>query len=155
MSGWLRYFVLRAQASTGLSSQIAIWAVVAVVAALVAGAFLLAAAFVWLSHRLGGVIAGLVLCGVFVLIAVIGLGACLMIRRRNMQRARLELAARSSSTNWLDPKLLGVGWQVGQALGWRRLAALGAVALLAAGLAKEWSDHKAAGSEDDQASPTS
>ena len=25
MSGWLRYFTLRAQVSTGLSAQIAIW----------------------------------------------------------------------------------------------------------------------------------
>jgi hypothetical protein len=154
MSGWLRYFVLRAQVSTGLSSQIAIWAIVAVVAAIAAVSFLLAAAFVWLAHRYGGVIAGLVLCGVFALIALIAVVACLMIRRHNMQRAQLELAARSS-TNWLDPKLVGMGWQIGQAIGWRRLASLAAVALLAAGLAKEWSDHKAAGAEDEESSSAS
>jgi hypothetical protein len=154
MSGWLRYFVLRAQVSTGLSSQIAIWAIVAVVAAIAAVSFLLAAAFVWLAHRYGGVIAGLVLCGVFALIALIAVVACLTIRRHNMQRAQLELAARSS-TNWLDPKLVGMGWQIGQAIGWRRLASLAAVALLAAGLAKEWSDHKAAATEDEESSSAS
>ena len=54
-----------------------------------------------------------------------------------MERARLELAARSNA-NWLDPKLMAVGFQLGQAIGWRRLRSLAAVALLAAGLAREW-----------------
>jgi hypothetical protein len=154
MSGWLRYLVLRAQVSTGLSSQIAIWAIVAVVASVVALTFLLVAAFIWLANRYGGLAAGLVLGCLFALIALIAVVACLIIRRHNMQRAQLELAARSS-TNWLDPKLVGMGWQIGQAIGWRRLASLAAVALLAAGLAKEWSDHKAAGAEDEESSSAS
>ena len=69
---------------------------------------------------------------------MIAVVACLMIRHRNMERARLELAARSSNTDWLDPKLMAVGYQVGQAIGWRKLVSLAAVGLLAAGLAKEW-----------------
>jgi hypothetical protein len=71
-----------------------------------------------------------------------------MIRRRNMERARLELAARSSAS-LLDPKLVQMGWQVGQAIGWRRLASLAAVAVLAAGVAKEWSGRQTAASDDD------
>jgi preprotein translocase subunit Sec61beta len=144
MSGWLRYFTLKAQVSTGLSPQIAVWAIIAVFAAVVAIAFLLAAAFIWLADAYGGAIAGLVLGGLFALIAVIAVVACLMIRRRNMERARLELMARSSSTNWLDPKLLAMGYQAGQAIGWRKLVSLAAVALLAAGLAKEWSGRDSA-----------
>jgi chromate transport protein ChrA len=152
MSGWLRYFTLKAQVSTGFSSQIVIWALVAVIAAVVAMIFLLVAAFVWLAHRYDGLVAGLVLGCLFALIAGIAIVTCLMIRRRNMERARLELAVRSSNTNWLDPKLMTVGWQIGQAIGWRKLASLAAVALLAAGLAKEWSGHKDAHSEDEPSS---
>lgn len=138
MSGWLRYFALKAQASTGVSSHIVIAAIVAFVAAAAAIIFLLVAAFVWLADRYGGPVAGLALAGLFALIALIALATGLMIRRRNMERARLELAARSSAS-WLDPKLVAMGWQIGQAIGWRRLASLAAVAVLAAGVAKEWS----------------
>jgi type VI protein secretion system component VasK len=137
MSGWLRHFALNAQVRTGFGSQVVVWAVIAAVASTVALVFLLIAAFVWLADRYDSLTAGLVLGGVFVLIALIAIIACLVTRRRNMERARLELAARSSANaNWLDPKLLGVGFQIGQAIGWRKLAALAAVGLVAAGLAK-------------------
>ena len=85
----------------------------------------------------------------FALIALIALLACLIARRRNMQRARLELAARST-TSWLDPKLVAVGVQIGQAIGWRRLASLAALAVLAGAAAKEWSA-RANPAEDDGA----
>jgi hypothetical protein len=146
MSGWLRYFVLRAQASTGFSSPIVVWAVVAAVAAVVAAIFLLVAAYVWLSDVYDGLVAGLLLGGLFALIALIALLAAVLIRRHNMERARLELASRSS-TSFLDPKLMAVGMQVGQAIGWRRIAALVAVAVLAAGVAQEWSGRKKSGDD--------
>jgi type VI protein secretion system component VasK len=139
MSGWLRHFALNAQVRTGFGSQVVVWAVIAAVASTVALVFLLTAAFVWLADRYDSLTAGLVLGGVFVLIALIAVIACIVTRRRNMERARLELAARSSANaNLFDPKLLGVGFQIGQAIGWRKLAALAAVGLVAAGLAKEW-----------------
>jgi hypothetical protein len=138
MSGWLRHFALNAQVRTGFGSQVVVWAVIAAVASTVALVFLLIAAFVWLADRYGSLTAGLVLGGVFIVIALIAIVACLIARRRNMERARLELAARGSDTSWLDPKVLAMGFQIGQAIGWRRLASLAAVGLLAAGLAKEW-----------------
>lgn len=147
MSGWLRYFVLRAQASTGFSSPIVVWAVVAAVAAVVAAVFLLVAAYVWLSDIYDGLVAGLLLGALFALIALIALVTAVLVRRRNMERARLELASRSS-TSFLDPKLMAVGMQVGQSIGWRRIAALVAVAVLAAGVAQEWSGRKKAGDDD-------
>ena len=146
MGGWLRYFVLRAQASTGFSTPIVVWAVVAVVAAVVAAIFLLVAAYVWLSDVYDGLVAGLLLGGLFALIALIALVTAVLVRRRNMERARLELASRSS-TSWLDPKLMAVGVQVGQAIGWRRIAALAAVAVLAAGVAQEWSGRQRSGDD--------
>lgn len=147
MSGWLRYFVLRAQASTGFSSPIVVWAVIAAVAAVVAAVFLLVAAFVWLSDLYDGLVAGLLLGGLFALIALIALVTAVLIRRHNMERARLELASRSA-TSFLDPKLMAVGMQVGQAIGWRRIAALVAVAVLAAGLAQEWSGRNKSSDDD-------
>jgi hypothetical protein len=146
MSGWLRYFVLRAQASTGFSSPIVVWAVVAAVAAVVAAVFLLVAAYVWLSDVYDGLVAGLLLGGLFALVALVTLVTAVLIRRRNMERARLELASRSS-TSWLDPKLMAVGMQIGQTIGWRRIAALVAVAVLAAGVAQEWSGRSKSGDD--------
>ena len=137
MSGWLRYFALRAQVRTGASGPVAIWAIIAATAAMVAIVFFLIAVFIWLADRYDALIAGVVMGCVFLVIALIALIVCLLIRRRNMERARLELAART--TNWLDPKLMAMGFQVGQAIGWRKLASLAAVAVLAAGLAREWS----------------
>ena len=54
MGGWLRYLTLKAQVSTGLNSQILIWAVIAVIAAVVTFVFLLVAAFLWLSDLYDG-----------------------------------------------------------------------------------------------------
>ena len=138
MSGWLRHFALNAQVRTGFSAAFVVAAVIAAIAAALALIFLLIAAFIWLADRYDAFIAGVVLGLAFALLALFALLACMMIRRRNMERARLELAARSSNTNWLDPKLLAVGFQIGQAIGWRKLASLAAVGLVAAGLAKEW-----------------
>jgi hypothetical protein len=139
MSGWLRYLALNAQARIGFSRQIAIWAIITAIAGTVAMAFFLLAAFVWLADRYSAVTAGLVLGFLFLLVALIALLACLIARRRNIERARLELAVRGGGAiGWLDPKLLPVGLQIGQSIGWRKLAALAAVALVAAGIAREW-----------------
>jgi hypothetical protein len=149
MRGWLRYFALKAQVRTGLSAAVLICTIIAVVAAVGAAIFFLVALFVWLADLYDGLTAGLVLGGAFALIALIALLAAVMTRRRNMERARLELAARSSS--WLDPKLLATAMQIGQTIGWRRLASLVALAVLAAGVSKEWSGRAQASGEDDDA----
>lgn len=139
MSGWLRYFALRAQVRTGVSSPVLIWAIIAAAAAMVAVVFLLIAVFIWLADRYDALTASVVMGGAFLVIALVALVACLLIRRSNKERARLELAARANaSAGLLDPKMLAMGFQVGQAIGWRKLASLAAVVVLAAGLAREW-----------------
>src|SRR5258708_32541020 len=120
MRGWLRYFALNAQVRTGVSGWALGWALIAVAAAAAAAVFLLVAAFVWLADVYDSLIAGVVLGCAFALIALIALLACLMTRRRNMERARLELAARSS-TSWLDPNLVAVRVQIVHAIGRPRL----------------------------------
>jgi hypothetical protein len=151
MGGWLRQIALNAQVRAGLSADTVIWAAVAAIASTVALIFLLIAAFIWLSDRYDMVIAGLVLGIFFLAVALIAIIACVVVRRRNIERARLELEARrSANASLLDPKLMAVGYQIGQAIGWRKLASLAAVALLAAGLAKEWIGHKQRTAGDDE-----
>ncbi len=150
MSGWLRHFALSAQVRTGFSGGVLVWAIIAAVASMVAVIFLLIAAFIALADRYDPLIAGLVLGGCFVLIALIALAVCLIVRSRNMRRARLELAARESNTSWLDPKLLAVGFQIAQTVGWRRIVTLAAVGIVAAGLAKEWSARDKPPASDDE-----
>ena len=140
MSGWLHYLELQVKSKTGLSSSVAVWAVVALLGAAVTFGFLIFAAFIWLAQRYGPLPAALVLCGVFLAITIAAIVGCIISHRRTVESARLALAARSHAP-WLDPRYLGVGLQVGRALGWRRLVPLFAVGLLAAGLTKEWFGH--------------
>src|SRR5258706_3257786 len=135
MRGWLRYFALNAQLRTGLSAAVLISAIIAAVAAVGAATFLLVALFVWLADLYDGVIAGVVIGCAFALIALIALLSALMTLRRNMERARVELAARRS--NLFDPKLAAVAMPVGQAIGWGRLAPPVALPLPRAGGTKE------------------
>jgi hypothetical protein len=148
MSGWLRYFALKAQVRTGLSAAVLIWVIVAAAAAVGGLIFLLIALFVWLAQLYGTLIAAVALGCAFVLIALIALAVALMTRRSNMQRARLELAARSS--NWFDPKLMTVGVQIAQQIGWRRVISLVGAGLLAAGVAREWSARGAKDEDEDE-----
>jgi hypothetical protein len=148
MSGWLRYFALKAQVRTGLSAAVLIWVIVAAAAAVGGLIFLLIALFVWLAQLYGTLIAAVALGCAFVLIALIALAVALMTGRSNMQRARLELAARSS--NWFDPKLMTVGVQIAQQIGWRRVISLVGAGLLAAGVAREWSARGAKEEDEDE-----
>jgi len=153
ISGWLRQIVLNAQVRAGLSAGIAIWAAVAAVALAVALVFLLLAAFLWLTDRYDAVIAGLVLGAAFLALALITMLGCVMARRGNIERARQELQMRRHATSaqatLLDPNLMAMGLQMGRAIGWRKLAPLAIVALLAAGLAREWLGHRQGTAEDD------
>ena len=153
MRGWLRYFALNAQVRTGLSAAVLIWAIIAAAAAVGGLIFLLIALFVWLARLYGALIAAVGMGCAFVLIALIALAVGLIVRRRNMERARVELAARSS--NWFDPRLLTVGVQIAQQIGWRRLVSLVGVALLAGGLAREWSARSARDEDEGEDEPSS
>jgi hypothetical protein len=137
MNGWLRQLALMVTVRTGFSAQIIVCFAIAAVAMVMAAGFLCAAAFVWLASRYDALTASLILAGVFLLIAVIAAIAGALARRRNIERARLELAARKAA-NWLDPRMITVGLEIGRTIGWRRIVTLAGVAMFAAGLAKEW-----------------
>jgi len=137
MGDWLRHITLNAKARTGFGSALVVWFAVALMALGLGLVFLSVAAFVWLADRTDAVSAGLILAGVFFLVAIVAAFAGWIARLRNIERARRELAARSHA-GWFDPKYLAVGIEIGRTLGWRRIMTLAAVGVLAAGLGKEW-----------------
>jgi hypothetical protein len=77
------------------------------------------------------------------LIALIGLLACAMIRRRTRERAILERAARARAPSWFfDPKILGTAMQVGRAVGWQRIIPVALLGFMAAQWAREYRNHE-------------
>jgi hypothetical protein len=137
MGDWLRHIALNAKARTGFGPQLIAWFLIAVVSLALALGFLCAAAYVWLASRYDAVTAGLLLAGVFLLIAIIAAIGGWIARLRTIERARRELAARSHAS-WFDPKFLAIGIEIGRTIGWRRIMTLAAAGLFAAGVAKEW-----------------
>jgi len=93
---------------------------------------------------LGGVIAGLIMAGIFVLIAAIGAIFSAFARRRARERAILERAARArASSSWLlDPKIVTVAVEAGRALGWQRILPVALLGLMAAQWTREHRAHR-------------
>jgi uncharacterized membrane protein YqjE len=137
MGGWRRYLELQTQAKTGLSSNLFVWALLAVVFGVLTVGFVLLIAFIWLAERYGHLTAATALAGLFLLATIIAAICCLWSRRRTIEQAELALTARRPAI-WLDPKVLGGAIQVSRAVGWRRLVPLLAVGMLAAGVGMEW-----------------
>jgi hypothetical protein len=137
MGGWRRYLELQAQAKTGLSSGLFVWALLAVVFGALTVAFVLLFAFVWLAELYGPLIAAIALAGLFLVATIFAAICCLWSRRRTIEQAELALAARRPAI-WLDPKVLGGAIQVSRAVGWRKLVPLLAVGMPAAGVGMEW-----------------
>ncbi len=147
LKGWLRDITLSVQAKSGLTPAFLVWLAVVAIASLTAFAFLCVAGYAWLSLQLGAVFAGLAMAGIFALIAVIGAIVGAVLRRRAMDRAILERAARAqASSSWLlDPKILGVAMQAGRALGWQRVIPVALLGFLAA----QWAFQKRERGPDD------
>ena len=106
MGDWLRHIALSAKARTGFGPALMVWFAIVLVSLVLALGFFCAAAFVWLASRYDGVTAGLILGGGFLLLAVLAAVAGWITRLRNIEQARLELAARSQA-GWLDPEIPG------------------------------------------------
>jgi hypothetical protein len=137
MGGWLRHLELTFKSRTGFGAGVIAWGVIALLGAAATLVFLIVAGFVALAERYSPLVAALALGGLFLVVTIVAVVGCLSSRRQTAAAAQLALAARSQAP-WLDPRYLGVGIQIGRAIGWRRLVPLAAVGVLAAGLAKEW-----------------
>jgi hypothetical protein len=130
------HLMLTARAKTGANGSMLAWGGVAAIASGAALIFLSIAAFAWVAEYYGVVAAGLTLGAFYLTAAAIAAIVCATVRRRAVERARAELAAERSAS-WLDPRLLAVGLQLGQAIGWKRIIPLAAIGLLAAGMVRE------------------
>jgi len=138
LKNWLRDIALTLQSRSGITAGVLIWLFIAVLALLTAFSFLCIAAYVWLALLFGAIYAGLIMAGAFVLIALIGIFAGAMTRRRARERAILQRAARAHAGSWLlDPKILTAAMQAGRALGWERIIPVALLAFLAAQWARE------------------
>ena len=137
MNGWRRYLELTAKSKTGLSSGVIVWAVLAILFGAVTATFGIFSLFIYLANRYDPLTAALVLFSVFLLLTIIVLSSCLLLRRRTVELAKIELAERKSHPLF-DPGMLGIGLQIARTVGWRKLMPLAAAAVLAAGVAREW-----------------
>jgi len=147
LKSWMHVITLAIQARSGVTSGLVVWVAVVALALLTAFVFLCVAGYDWLALQWGNVVAGLVMAGIFVLIAVIGAIVGAVARRRARERAILERAARAqASSSWLlDPKILGVAMQAGRTLGWQRLVPIALLAFMAAQWAREYRERRPEG----------
>jgi hypothetical protein len=129
---------LSVQSRTGITPSFVICLGIIALAGLTGFAFLCVAGYDWLSIQVGSVYAGLIMAGVFFLIAVIGIIICALLRRRARQRAILERAARAHAPSWLlDPRVLATAVQIGREFGWQRIIPVALVGFMAAQWARE------------------
>ena len=162
MSRLGNYLALQAKAKTGLNPGLFAWGLLAALGGAVTFGFLVFAAFIWLAGRFDPLTAALALAGLFLLITIISLISCMASRRRTVEEAKLALAAPNAAP-WLDPKVLGVGLQIGRAIGGRRrqggrgragawllLAPLVVIGFVAAGMAAQRLGRAAPDEEDDE-----
>jgi hypothetical protein len=134
IKNWLRDLALAVQSRSGITAGLVIWVFVAAFALSTAFVFLCVAAYAWLSQAFGGIYAGLIVAGFFILVALIASIAGAVTRRRARERAILQRAARAqASSSWLlDPKILATAMQAGRAIGWQRIVPLALLGFLAA-----------------------
>jgi hypothetical protein len=136
-----REITLAIQARNGMSVAVVAWLAVMAVALLAAFVFLCVTGYDWLSLRYGSIDAGLIMTGIFVVVAVIAALVSAAIRRRNRERAILARAAKAHAPPWLlDPRILGVAMEAGRSLGWQRIVPIALLGFLAAQWARERRD---------------
>ncbi len=130
--------MLSVQSRTGITTSFIICLCIIAIAGVTGFAFLCVAGYDWIAIHVGSVYAGLIMAGVFFLIAVIGLVVCALGRRRARERAILERAARAHAPSWLlDPRVLATAVQIGREFGWQRIIPVALVGFMAAQWARD------------------
>lgn len=160
MGDWLGYLQTAAQAKTGVSTGVVVGGILAALGSVATLVWLSVSLFLWIVQRYDDpMLAGLVLSGIYLVITIVAAIAAVVAQRVNRRRAEEALQARKSAftstllSGGIAPTLLSAGLQVGQSIGWRRIVMLAGVALLAAGVAREWTAHQA--ETNDEAEPPS
>src|SRR5271169_981475 len=133
-----REITLSIQARNGASLAVVAWTAVVGFALLTAFVFLCVAGYAWLSLRFDSIIAGLIMTGVFVAVALTAAVISVLVRKRVRDRAILARAARVHSPSWLlDPKILGIAAEAGRTIGWQRILPVAVLGFVAAQWARE------------------
>lgn len=147
LKSWIHDLTLTIEAKSGASPALFAWVAVIIVASMAAFVFICITAYDWLSYYYGSTVAGLMMIGVFVLIAILGAFVCARTRRRTTERAMLERAARAHAPSWwLDPRILTAGIQAGREIGWQRIVPVVLLGFMAVQWAREHREHSQDGS---------
>jgi len=137
----LREVTLTIQSKNGASVAVFVWVAVIALALLAAFVFLCIAAYDWLSLRYDSVTAGLIMAGLFVVIAIFAGIISALMRRRVRERAILARAAKAHAPSWLlDPRILNAAVQAGRSFGWQRIVPVVILGFMAAQWARESRD---------------
>jgi hypothetical protein len=149
LKGITREITLAIQARSGASATVMVLMAVIALALLMAFVFLCVAGYDWLALRYGSIDAGLIMAGIFVVIAIIAAIANALVRRRVRERAILARAARAHAPSWLlDPRLLGTAVQLGRSIGWQRIVPVALLGFMIAQWAREHRDQEQGQSQD-------
>jgi hypothetical protein len=129
---------LAIQAKSGTSAAVLVWMGVLVFALLTAFVFLCVAGYDWLVLRYDGVIAGLIMAGIFLGLAIVAAIIGALLRRRVRERAILARAARAHAPSWLlDPRILNTAIAAGRSFGWQRMIPVALLGFMVAQWARE------------------
>jgi hypothetical protein len=131
---------LSIQARNGLSPAVLVWTAIVALAAFTAFVFLCVAAYAWLALIFNTIYAGLIMAGIFIVIALLAALIAAMIRRQVRQRAILARAAKAHApSSWLlDPKMLGAAVEAGRNIGWQRIVPIALFGFVVAQWAREY-----------------
>jgi uncharacterized membrane protein len=150
IKGWVHEITLIVQARTGLTAGLFIALGIALIAAITAFAFLCVAGYDWFAIQFGSVFGALIMTGIFLLIAVIGVVSAVAARNSAKHRAILERATHSRGGSWLlDPKMMSAAVSVGRSLGWQRLLPVALLGFMAAQWAREYNRERHERERDD------
>jgi hypothetical protein len=130
--------MLLVQSRTGITVSFIVCLCIIAIFGATGFAFLCVAGYDWLSMQFGSVYAGLIMAGVFFLIAVIALIICALVRHRARKRAILERAARVRAPSWLlDQRVLATALQIGREFGWQRIVPVVLIGIVVAQWARD------------------
>src|SRR5579885_1833778 len=102
-----REITLAIQAKNGMSGAVAVWMAIIAVASLAAFVFLCVSGYTFLAQRLDTIIAGLIMAGIFVVMALLLAISPARVRRRVRKRAIIARAASAHAPWLLDPGVIG------------------------------------------------
>ena len=139
LQGIKNEITLSIQARNGLSPAVLVWSAVMGFAVLAALVFLCVAGYAWFLLRFDPIVAGLIMAGIFAVVAIIAALIAALIRRQVRERAILARAAKAHSPSWLlDPRILGMAADAGRSIGWQRILPVALLGFVVAQWARDY-----------------